>query len=76
MKTGRIMTKSLMEKLREALAAVLPILAIVLILSVTIAPIPSSVLLCFLAGAVLLIVGMMFFTLGASLVSPPAICTR
>ncbi len=65
------MTKSLMEKLREALAAVLPILAIVLILSVTIAPIPSSVLLCFLAGAVLLIVGMMFFTLGAELAMTP-----
>ena len=65
------MTKSLMEKLREALAAVLPILAIVLILSVTIAPIPLSVLLCFLAGAVLLIVGMMFFTLGAELAMTP-----
>ena len=49
------------EKLQESLAAVLPILAIVLILSFTIAPLPTSVLMAFLFGAVLLVVGMMFF---------------
>ena len=42
------------EKLQESLAAVLPILAIVLILSFTIAPLPTSVLMAFLFGAVLL----------------------
>ena len=52
------------EKLQESLAAVLPILAIVLILSFTIAPLPTSVLMAFLFGAVLLVVGMMFFSLG------------
>ena len=35
------------EKLQESLAAVLPILAIVLILSFTIAPLPTSVLMAF-----------------------------
>lgn len=55
------------EKLQESLAAVLPILAIVLILSFTIAPLPTSVLMAFLFGAVLLVVGMMFFSLGAEL---------
>ena len=45
------------EKLQESLAAVLPILAIVLILSFTIAPLPTSVLMAFLFGAVLLIYG-------------------
>ena len=45
------------EKLQESLAAVLPILAIVLILSFTIAPLPTSVLMAFLFGAVLLVVG-------------------
>ena len=43
------------EKLQESLAAVLPILAIVLILSFTIAPLPTSVLMAFLFGAVLLV---------------------
>ena len=40
-------------------------------LSFTIAPIPPSILLLFLFGAVMLIVGMMFFTLGAELAMTP-----
>ena len=59
------------EKLQESLAAVLPILAIVLILSFTIAPLPTSVLMAFLFGAVLLVVGMMFSSLGAELAMSP-----
>ena len=61
----------LREKLDEALSAVLPIIAIVLILSLTIVPVTSSVLLAFLLGGVLLIAGMMFFTLGAELAMEP-----
>ena len=61
----------LREKLDESLSAVLPIIAIVLMLSLTIAPITSSVLLAFLLGGVLLVVGMMFFTLGAELAMEP-----
>lgn len=61
----------LKEKLDEALVAVLPIIAIVLVLAMTIAPITSSVLLAFLLGSVLLVVGMMFFTLGAELAMEP-----
>ena len=37
--------KKLGEKFREALSAVLPIVALVLLLSLTAAPIPSGVLL-------------------------------
>ncbi len=59
------------EKLKEALTAVFPIIGIVLVLSFTIAPIPSSILLLFIFGAVLLIIGMMFFTLGAELAMSP-----
>ena len=59
------------EKLREALTAVSPTIGIVLLLSFTIAPIPPSILLLFLFGAVMLIVGMMFFTLGAELALTP-----
>ncbi len=53
------------EKVREALASVLPITLIVLVLCFTAAPVPTDVLLAFLVGAVLLIVGMGLFTLGA-----------
>ena len=59
------------EKGREALAAVLPVVAIVLVLCFTVAPVSASVLLCFLMGAALVTVGMMFFTLGAELSMTP-----
>lgn len=59
------------EKLKEALIAVSPTIGIVLLLSFTIAPIPPSILLLLLFGAVLLIIGMMFFTLGAELAMTP-----
>lgn len=59
------------EKMKEALFAVLPIVIIVLILSFTIAPVTPSVLLSFLTGALLVMVGMMFFTLGAEMSMTP-----
>lgn len=59
------------EKLNEALKAVLPIIGIVLVLCFTIAPISPSILMAFLIGAVLLIVGMMFFTLGVEISMTP-----
>ena len=55
------------EKLTETLKAVLPILAIVLFLCFTIAPIPPSILMTFLIGAVLLIIGMLFFNVGVDM---------
>lgn len=61
----------LLEKWKESLRAVLPILGIVLLLCFTIAPIPTSILSAFIVGAVLLIVGMMFFTLGAEIAMTP-----
>ena len=49
----------------------LPTIGIVLLLSFTIAPIPPSICFCFLFGAAMLVVGMMFFTLGAELAMSP-----
>ncbi|SCI87012.1 Protein of uncharacterised function (DUF1538) [uncultured Roseburia sp.] len=49
----------------------MPIIAIVLVLCFTIAPIPASILMAFIIGAVMLIVGMMFFTLGAEMAMTP-----
>ena len=59
------------EKFSETLKAVLPILAIVLLLCFTIAPIAPSILMAFLIGAVLLIVGMLLFSIGVELSMTP-----
>ncbi len=67
----KIWNPKLQHKFKEALGAVLPIIGIVLVLSFSIAPITPSVLLCFLMGAVMVIVGMMFFTLGAEMSMTP-----
>ena len=40
-------------------------------LSFTIAPVPPGILMAFIIGAILLIVGMMFFTLGAEMSMTP-----
>lgn len=57
----------LREKVYESIASVLPITAIVFLLSITIAPLSPGVLTLFLFGAVLLIAGMGFFTLGVDM---------
>lgn len=63
--------KKLAEKWREAFAAVMPVVGLVMLLCFTVAPISASILLCFLMGGALLIAGMMFFTLGAELAMTP-----
>ncbi len=62
---------TLNEKLSEALRAVLPVIAIVIVLCFTVAPISTSILLCFLMGAAMIVVGIMFFTLGAEISMTP-----
>ncbi len=59
------------EKLVETLKAVIPILAIVLLLCFSIAPIPPSILMTFLIGAILLIIGMLFFNVGVEVSMTP-----
>ena len=49
------------------MASVLPITAIVLLLSITVAPLDSAVLVLFLFGAVLLVGGMGLFTMGVDM---------
>ena len=63
----KLRNPKLHKKLEEALVAVLPIVAIVLVLCFSIAPIQPAILLVFLMGALLVILGMMFFTLGAEM---------
>ncbi len=65
------MNEKLKEKIRESLSSVLPITVIVLLLSITIVPMEIGTLALFLVGAVLLIVGMGFFQLGAEMSMTP-----
>ena len=59
--------RHLMEKIRESMASVLPITAIVFLLSITIAPLDPGTLVLFLFGAILLVGGMGLFTLGVDM---------
>lgn len=59
------MQKNLWLKSKEALVSVLPITIIVLLLHFTITPMSTDILILFLVGAFLLIIGMGLFTLGA-----------
>lgn len=65
------MNEKLKEKIKESLSSVLPITVIVLLLSITLVPLEVGTLLLFLTGAVLLIVGMGFFQLGAEMAMTP-----
>jgi len=65
------MNQKLKEKTREALSSVIPITAIVFLLSITIVPLPTNTIMMFLFGAVFLIVGMGFFSLGADMAMMP-----
>ncbi|PWL51207.1 MAG: DUF1538 domain-containing protein, partial [Lachnospiraceae bacterium] len=62
---------NLREKFKETLKAVLPIIAIVLVLCFTIAPISPSIILMFLVGGVLLIMGMLLFNVGVDISMTP-----
>lgn len=57
----------LKEKVSESLSSVLPITVIVLLLSITFAPMNTGTMMLFLFGALLLIIGMGFFTLGVDM---------
>jgi hypothetical protein len=64
------MNKVLKGKIMEAFSSVLPITAIVLIVSVVL-DMSAGIILEFMAGAALLIIGMGFFTLGADMAMMP-----
>jgi hypothetical protein len=70
-KGGGRMNKILREKLSESLRSVLPITVIVLLLSVTAVPMPVGTLGLFVVGAILVIVGMAFFSLGTDVSMTP-----
>ncbi|MBE6718080.1 MAG: DUF1538 domain-containing protein [Ruminococcaceae bacterium] len=65
------MNPKLKEKTKESLTAVLPITAIVLLISVFLVPMELGHIVLFLSGAVMLIFGMGLFQLGAEMAMSP-----
>ena len=65
------MNLKLKEKINESLSAVLPITGIVLMLSVFLVPMELGSIVMFLTGALMLIVGMGVFQLGAEMAMTP-----
>lgn len=63
--------EKLKEKTRESISAVVPITVIVLLLSIFIVPLEIGTIALFMTGAVLLIIGMGFFQLGAEIAMTP-----
>ena len=61
----------LMAKLKESLTSVLPIAGIVFLLCFTIVPVPNSIMMAFVVGVVMLIIGMSLFNLGTDLAMTP-----
>lgn len=59
------------DKIFESLRSVLPIASIVLLLSITIVPMPTGDMLLFLIGVVCLVFGMSLFTAGAEMSMQP-----
>lgn len=61
----------LLEKIKESMSSTLPITGIVFFLCFIFVPIPNDLLMAFIIGAVMLVVGMGLFTLGADLAMMP-----
>ena len=65
------MNIKLKEKIMESVSAVLPITGIVLLISIILVPVDLGTMVMFLSGAVMLVVGMGFFQLGAEMSMTP-----
>ena len=65
------MNPKLKEKILESLSAVLPITGIVLLLSIFLVPLETGAIVMFFVGALLLIIGMGMFQLGAEMAMSP-----
>ena len=65
------MNQKLKEKILESLSAVLPITGIVMLLSILLVPIDLGTMVMFIVGAILLVIGMGFFQLGAEMSMTP-----
>lgn len=62
---------NLLEKIKESLFSVLPIIVIVTFLCLTFVPLGTDLLLCFFIGSLMVIVGMGLFSLGTEMSMTP-----
>lgn len=67
----RSLFQNFFSKIKEALLAVLPVTAIVLLIHFTILPLPAYILQRMVIGILSLVIGMSFFTLGADVAIMP-----
>ncbi|MDR1328365.1 MAG: DUF1538 domain-containing protein, partial [Oscillospiraceae bacterium] len=67
----RRLTAIISEKLLESFKAVLPVTLIITVLCFTVAPVPVGTFLSFVVGAILLLLGMSLFNLGAQTAMMP-----
>ncbi len=63
--------KAFFEKFREAAASVLPIVVIVAVMCLTFVPMDTGLMLSFIVGSIMLILGMGLFTLGSEVSMTP-----
>ena len=68
---NKLLQNELGASLGESLKSVLPIFAIVLVLSFSLVPMNPGILVMFLFGTIMLIVGMSLFTIGSSISMEP-----
>ena len=61
------MKENVILKIKESLKSVIPITLIIAILSFTITPLDTDVIVEFVIGAIMLVIGTGFFTLGAEM---------
>lgn len=61
----------LLEKLAESVSSVLPICLLVLVICFTVVPVPPDLMLSFLLGMLLLVLGMALFLVGTDLAMTP-----
>lgn len=62
---------AIFEKIKESAVSVLPIFVTVMVICFTFSPLSTDLMLSFILGAVMLIVGMGFFSLGAEMSMTP-----
>ena len=62
---------ALMEKMKESAVSVLPIIGIVMILCLTVSPIQTDLMLCFIIGSLFVVAGIGLFSLGADISMTP-----
>ncbi len=71
MKSLKLLFSNIQEKIIESSNSVLPIVAVVLLLSLTVSPLPTDLMLSFLIGTLFVILGIGLFSLGSEISMTP-----